>query len=46
MKVITRDEDELLVISPLDASMVDGADIILLGGTLKANKLAFQLAKG
>lgn len=44
-KVITRDEDELLVISPLDASMVDGADVILLGGTLKANKMAFQLAK-
>lgn len=44
-KVITRDEDELLVISPLDASMVDGADVILLGGNLKANKMAFQLAK-
>ena len=44
-KVISRDEDELLVISPLDASMVDGADIIMLGGTLKANKMAFVLAK-
>lgn len=44
-RVITRDEDELLVISPLDDSMVDGADVILLGGTLKANKMAFQLAK-
>ncbi len=44
-KVISRDEDELLVISPLDASMVDGADVILLGGTSKANKMAFQLAK-
>lgn len=44
-KVITRDEDELLVIAPLDEAMVDDADVILLGGNLKANKLAFQLAK-
>lgn len=44
--VLTAGEDEIEVVEPLSAELVEDAAVVLLGGTMENNREALALAKG
>ncbi len=44
--VLTAEEDEIAVVEPLSAELLEDAEVVLLGGTAENNREALLLARG
>lgn len=44
--VLAADEDEIAVLEPLNAALLEDADVVLLGGSAEMNREALALARG